>query len=191
MTRGRPTRSLPQRGRPHHSRLMDSHATVFAHRPARAVQQLRGLHSHRRLDVQPARQMAEGTSGTSLAAEGLIAELAARLSRLAAGSQWVHAPGSWAPRPRYQQEGRYCARVPAARYAFDLGFMPGRPEKTSPSLKSTLGTNHRHTLNRCRASAPIIAPKRIGRWTSLSTCGPRCRDRRNFLFGSPNSETES
>ena len=31
-----------------------------AHRPARAVQQLRGLHPHRRLDVQPARQVAEG-----------------------------------------------------------------------------------------------------------------------------------
>ena len=36
-----------------------------AHRPARAVQLLRGLHPHHRLDVQPAREMAEGQRGTS------------------------------------------------------------------------------------------------------------------------------
>ncbi len=38
---------------------------VPAHRPARAVQLLRGLHPHRRLDVQPARQVAAGDAGTS------------------------------------------------------------------------------------------------------------------------------
>ena len=36
-----------------------------AHRPARAVQLLRGVHPHRRLDVQPARQVAEGQPATS------------------------------------------------------------------------------------------------------------------------------
>ena len=33
---------------------------LSSHRPARAVQQLRGFHPHHRLDVQPARQVAEG-----------------------------------------------------------------------------------------------------------------------------------
>ena len=41
---------------------------LSAHRPARPVQQLRGLHPHRRFDVQPARQVAEGHAGTAVAA---------------------------------------------------------------------------------------------------------------------------
>ena len=36
-----------------------------AHRPARPLQLLRGLHPHRRLDVQPARQVAEGDARRS------------------------------------------------------------------------------------------------------------------------------
>ena len=36
-----------------------------AHRPARPVHQLRGVHPHRRLDGQPARQVAEGRPGAS------------------------------------------------------------------------------------------------------------------------------
>ena len=72
---------------------------------ARDVQQLRGLHSHRQLDVQPARQVAEGHVRAALASEDRIAELSARLPRLAAGPQRLHAPGSRLPRSRDQQEG--------------------------------------------------------------------------------------
>ncbi len=74
-------------------------------RASRAVQQLRGVHSHRRFDVQPACQMAEGDAGAAVAPQNRLAELSARLPRLAAGPQWLHPPGSRFPRPRYQQEG--------------------------------------------------------------------------------------
>ena len=67
---------------------------LSADRPARAVQQLRGVHSHRRFDVQPAREMAEGHAGAAVAAQDRIAELSARLACLAAGSQWLHPSGS-------------------------------------------------------------------------------------------------
>ena len=42
---------------------------LSANREARAVQQLRGVHSHRRLDVQPACKVAEGDVGIALASE--------------------------------------------------------------------------------------------------------------------------
>ena len=103
---------------------------LSAHRTARAVQQLRGLHSHRRLDVQPARQVAEGDVGTALAAEDRLAELPARLPRLAAGPQRLHAPGSRLPRPRDQQEGRHRPRLSAARCqlpAVGLRSLPAQP----------------------------------------------------------------
>ena len=88
---------------------------LSADRPARAVQQLRGLHPHRRLDVQPACQVAEGDVGAAVAPQDRLAELSARLACLAAGSQRLHPPGSRLPRPRHQQEGRHRARLPAAR----------------------------------------------------------------------------
>ena len=56
-----------------------------AHRPARAVQLLRGVHPHRRLDVQPARQVAGVHIGHPVAAAGRVAELPAVQPRLAAG----------------------------------------------------------------------------------------------------------
>ena len=48
-----------------------------AHRPARAVHLLRGLHPHRRLDVQPARQVAEGDARHPLAPADRLAQLPA------------------------------------------------------------------------------------------------------------------
>jgi len=54
------------------------------HRAPRAVQLLRGLHPHRRLDVQPARQVAEGHLPTPVAPGDRLAELPARLPCLAA-----------------------------------------------------------------------------------------------------------
>ena len=48
-----------------------------AHRPARPVLLLRGVHPHRRLDVQPARQVAQGEPRTPVAAPDRVAELPA------------------------------------------------------------------------------------------------------------------
>ena len=51
------------------------------------VQLLRGLHPHRRFDVQSACQMAESDGGAAMAAQDRIPQLPAELARLAAGSQ--------------------------------------------------------------------------------------------------------
>ena len=51
-----------------------------AHRPPRAVQLLRGVHPHHRLDVQPARQVAEGHARHPVAAADRVAELPAVLA---------------------------------------------------------------------------------------------------------------
>ena len=48
---------------------------VPAHRSPRPVQLLRGLHPHRRLDVQPARQVAQGHPRPSLAPPDRLAQL--------------------------------------------------------------------------------------------------------------------
>ena len=85
-----------------------------AHRPARAVQLLRGVHPHRRLDVQPARQVAEGHARHPVAAADRVAELPAVLARLAPGPQRLLPPGPGLHRPRGQQEGRDHPRLPAA-----------------------------------------------------------------------------
>ena len=85
-----------------------------AHRPARPVQLLRGVHPHRRLDVQPARQVAEGHARHPVAAADRLAELPALLARLAAGPQRLLAPGPGLHRPRREQEGRDRPRLPAA-----------------------------------------------------------------------------
>ncbi len=88
---------------------------LLAHRKTWAVQLLRSLHSHRRFDVQSARQMAQGYRGSLLAAQDRIAELSLEFARLAPGSQRIYASGSGLPGPRRQQESRDRARVPAAR----------------------------------------------------------------------------
>ena len=54
------------------------------------------------------------TAGAALAARHRLAELPARLARLAAGPQRLHPPGPGLPRPRRQQEGRHRPRLPAA-----------------------------------------------------------------------------
>ena len=45
---------------------------LLAHRAAWAVQLLRGVHPHRRFDVQPARQVAEGHVAPAVAAEDCL-----------------------------------------------------------------------------------------------------------------------
>ena len=56
-----------------------------SHRPTRAVQQLRGLCSHHRFHVQPARQVVEGHRPIAVAAKNRLAQLSARIPRLATG----------------------------------------------------------------------------------------------------------
>ena len=114
--RGRPHRA----GRPGHGGLERAPVPglarrVPAHRPPRLLQLLRGLHPHHRLDVQPARQVAEGVEPHPLAAASRLAQLPAELARLAAGPQRLLAPGSRVHRPRGEQEGRDHPRLPPAR----------------------------------------------------------------------------
>ena len=85
-----------------------------AHRPPRPVQLLRGVHPHRRLDVQPAREVAEGHARHPVAAADRVAELPAHLARLAPGPQRLLPPGPGLHRPRGEQEGRGRPRLPAA-----------------------------------------------------------------------------
>ena len=84
-------------------------------RPPRPLQLLRGVHPHRRLDVQPAREVVEGDARHPVAPADRLAELPALLARLAPGPQRLLAPGPRLHRPRRQQEGRGDPRLPAAR----------------------------------------------------------------------------
>ncbi len=54
---------------------------------------VRGVHPHRRFDVQPARQVAEGDGRHPVAAPDRLAQLPAQFARLAPGPQRLHAPG--------------------------------------------------------------------------------------------------
>ncbi len=102
-----------------------------AHRPARPVQLLRGLHPHRRLDVQPAREVAQGHPRPAVAATDRVAQLPAVIARLAPGPQRLQPPGPGLHRPRGQQEGRCHPRLPAARRehaALGRGPLPPQPE---------------------------------------------------------------
>src|SRR5437667_1085344 len=66
---------------------------LFADRPARFLLMLRGLYSHRGLDVQSAREMAEDDARHTLAASDFFAELSSDIARLAAGSQRLQPSG--------------------------------------------------------------------------------------------------
>ena len=85
-----------------------------ADRPARAVQLLRGVHPHRRLDVQPARQVAGVLQPDRMAPAGRLAELPAVQPGVAAGPQRVLAPGPRLPRRGAEQAGRGRPGLPAA-----------------------------------------------------------------------------
>ena len=96
-----------------------------AHRPARPLQLLRGVHPHHRLDVQPAREVAEGDARHPVAPADRLAQLPALLARLAPGPQRLLAPGSGLHRPRREQEGGDDPRLPAAgREHAPLGRRP-------------------------------------------------------------------
>ena len=92
---------------------------LSADRPARLLLLLRGVHPHHRLDVQPARQMAEGVQSHSVAAAHRLAELSAVEPRLAAGPQWLQPPGPRVHRPcqstrRLRSSASICRPTPTA-----------------------------------------------------------------------------
>ncbi len=98
--------------------------------PSRPVQLLRGLHPHRRLDVQPARQVAQGDARPAVATPDRLAQLRAQLAGLAPGPQRLQPSGPGLHRPRGQQEGGRDPRLPAARRqhpALDGGPLPAQP----------------------------------------------------------------
>ncbi len=104
-----------------------------AHRPPRGVQLLRGVHPHRGLDVQPARQVAEGHPGDPVAQADRVAQLPALVARLAPGQQRLLAPGPGLHRPRDEQEGLDHPRVPPARR--QLPAVRGRPLPSEQALR--------------------------------------------------------
>ena len=107
-----------------------------ADRPARPLQLLRGVHPHRRLDVQPARQVAEDDARDPLAPADRLAQLPADQPRLAPGPQRLQPPGPGLHRPRRQQEGRGHPGLPAARRqhaAVGRRPLPAQPATTSTS----------------------------------------------------------
>ncbi len=99
-----PRRRRPGDGDPQRAHLPGLAGRLPADRPARPVQLLRGVHPHRRLHGQPARQMAEDARRGAVAAADRVAELPADLACLAAGPQRVQPPGPGLHRPRRQQE---------------------------------------------------------------------------------------
>ena len=82
--------------------------------PARLLFVLRGVHPHHRLDVQPARQVAQGDAAHSVAAADRLAQLPAVVARLAAGPQRLQPSGPRLHRSHRQQEGRGHSRLFAA-----------------------------------------------------------------------------
>ena len=76
---------------------------------------LRSVHTHRRFDVQPARQVAQNHPRHSVARTHCLPQLPPDIACVATGSQRVQSPGSRIHRPRGQQEGRCHSRLPASR----------------------------------------------------------------------------
>ena len=104
-----------------------------ADRAARPVQLLRGVRAHRRLDVQPAREMAVHQPRTAVAAADRVAELPTELPCVAPGPQRRIASGSRVHRPGRQQACRGGAGLPAAgRQHAAVG---GRPLPAQPRLR--------------------------------------------------------
>ena len=117
--RGRPHRRPPVASRPRDGGAERAPVSGLAgglspHRPPRPLLLLRGLHPHHRLDVQPARQMAQDHAAHPVAAADRLADVPAHVARLAAGPQRLLAPGPRIHRPRRQQEGRRDPRLLAA-----------------------------------------------------------------------------
>ncbi len=95
-----PVPRRPRDGDPERAPLPGLARGLPADRPPRALQLLRGVHPHRRLDVQPARQVAEGHPRHPVAQADRVAQLPALVARLAPGPQRLLASGPRLHRPR-------------------------------------------------------------------------------------------
>ena len=94
-------------------------------RPPRLLLLLRGLHSHRRLHVQPAREVAQGFKSYSVAPADRVAQLPALVPRLATRPQRLQPSGSRLHRPRCKRERRCRPCLLAARREYPaLGHGP-------------------------------------------------------------------
>ena len=103
---------------------------LSADRPSRAVQHLRSVRPHRRLDVQPAREVAEGDAHAAVAAADRVAQLPAGQPCVASGSQRLHASGSRASSTWREQESGGRARLSAAGCQLPAerdGSLPAQP----------------------------------------------------------------
>ena len=107
---------------------------VSAHRPARLLLLLRGLHPHHRLDVQPARQVAEGDAGDIPWRRPI-----ASLNYLLSSHVWRQDHNGFTHQDpgfidhRGEQEGRGRPRLPAARR--ELPAVGDRPLPAQPELR--------------------------------------------------------
>ena len=128
-----PGAGRPRDGGPVRASLPGLARGLPADGPPRPVQLLRGVHPHRRLDVQPARQVAEGHAADSVAPADRVAQLPALLARVAPGPQRLLAPGPGLHRPRHQQEGGDHPRLPAP--GRQLPAVGGRPLPAQPALR--------------------------------------------------------
>src|SRR6266511_4070191 len=114
-------RRPPEPRRPDHGDPERAHLSGVARglppdRAARTLLDLRGVRPCDRLDVQPARQVAEGDPKRDpVAAPDRVAHVPPQLARLAPGPQRVLAPGSGLSRPRREQEGRGDPHLPPTR----------------------------------------------------------------------------
>ena len=146
-----PRPGRPRDGGPERAALPGLARRLPAHGPPRSVLVLRGVHPHRRLDVQPARQVARCHARHPVAATHRIAQLPAHVARLAPGPQRVQPPGPRLPRRRRQQEGRGRPGLPpAGRQHAPLGHRPLPPE---PTLRQ-------RDRGREAARAPVPRPRR-------------------------------
>ena len=119
----------PGDGDPLRARLPGLARRLSAHRSARAVLLLRGLHPHRRFDVQPARQVAQGVRRDSLAPTDRLAQHPAHLARLAPGHNGFSHQDPGLHRPRGEQEGRHHPRLSAAGRQHAAGGHRPLPEE--------------------------------------------------------------
>ena len=126
---------------------------ISAHRTARLLLLLRGLHPHRGFHVQPARQMAEGFARPALATADRLAQLSADLACLAAGPQRLQPSGSRLRRSRRQQEGRHRPRLLSAgrqHAALDHRPLPAdlRPHQRDRRRQAALAAMADHATGR-------------------------------------------
>ena len=133
-------------------------------------------------------QMAQGDRATAVAPRHRLAELPARLARLAAGPQRLHPPGPRLPRPRRQQEGRHRAGLPAA--GRQLPAVGGRSLPAQPPLRQR---DRRRQAPACRNGSPwkqaeVHCTEGIGIWEwAGNDRGRRARCRHGVLRRHPDA----